>query len=250
MMSEQEKLAKEKICVALDGLSSMEEIKERVLELKDYVGLFKIGLELFTLFGPPAVELIHSLGGKVFLDLKLHDIPKTVERTAKAISKLPISYFTIHASGGFDMMRAARNGVGVEENSAKIIAVTLLTSIDSSILSEQLLVSAPLPACIFKYAKMAEDALLNGVVCSAKDLVGLRSALRPRFIYITPGINLAKDPSCASKVIDHKRLATPREAIGAGSSFLVIGRGVVDKPTPEERVKAAAQIVADISLMV
>ncbi|RZB32479.1 MAG: orotidine-5'-phosphate decarboxylase [Desulfobacteraceae bacterium Eth-SRB1] len=139
-LNEKEEAARKMICLPLDGLKSMDEIKSRVEELNPVVGLFKIGKETFTRFGPAAVNLVQSYGSEVFLDLKYHDIPNTVRGAAVAASELGVEIFDVHASGGLEMMKAAVTGVleADVKKKPKVIGVTILTSIDKDVMNNQL----------------------------------------------------------------------------------------------------------------
>jgi orotidine-5'-phosphate decarboxylase len=164
------------VCLPLDGLYSLSEVKDLVDELSPYVGLFKVGKESFTRFGPAVVALVQEHGAGVFLDLKYHDIPNTVKGAARAAAEMNVAVFNVHASGGSAMMAAARQGV--EEAAAtgstapRVIAVTVLTSIDRQILNDDVGVPGEVEDQVLRLARLTEEAGLDGIVCSA--------AARPR----------------------------------------------------------------------
>ena len=247
-LTEKEQLAREKVCLPLDGLNTMEELKERVKELSPVVGLFKIGKESFTRFGPEAVKAVQEAGANVFLDLKYHDIPNTVQGAADAATKLGVYMFNIHASGGKEMMEAAVKGAeeaakkyGVER--PKITAVTVLTSIDQNIMNEEIKVPGSVEDQVLNLATLAKESGLEGIVCSAADLYAVRDKLPEDFMYVTPGI---KGPNTEAGA-DQKRVFTPGNAIEDGSTILVIGRAITGPATAEERVKAGYEVLQDMA---
>jgi len=247
-LTEKEKLARERVCLPLDGLNTIEEVKERVEELSPVVGLFKIGKESFTRFGPEVVTIVKNFGAKVFLDLKYHDIPNTVKGAAKAATKLGVYMFNIHASGGLEMMKAAVEGAteSAEElniKRPKIVGVTVLTSIDKDILNNQLKVSKEVEEQVLNLAQLSHEAGLDGIVCSAADLYAVKDKLPGSFIYVTPGIKGPNTPAGS----DQKRVFTPGNAIIDGSNILVIGRAITGPKTKEERVQAGYEVLQDMA---
>jgi len=241
-LSEKELAARAKVCLPLDGLHTLNAVRERVEELSPFVGLFKIGKESFTRFGPAVVHEIHEGGGAVFLDLKYHDIPNTVRGAARAATELGVEMFNVHASGGVAMMAAARQGVeeAAQTPAPKVIAVTVLTSIDRPILNEEMRVPGTVEDQVLHLAKRAEAAGLDGIVCSATDLHALRGELRTGFLFVTPGIKGTATPAGA----DQKRVLSPGGAVAAGSSLLVVGRAITDA---SDRRGAAREILQDIA---
>ncbi|MFA6269085.1 MAG: orotidine-5'-phosphate decarboxylase, partial [archaeon] len=192
-ISEKEKIARSKVCLPLDGLNTLKELKERVEELSPIVGLFKIGKESFTRFGPESIKAVKEAGGEVFLDLKYHDIPNTVKGAAGAATERGVFMFNVHASGGSLMMKAALEGatemaakLGIER--PKIVAVTILTSIDQKILNEELKVSGSVEDQVLNLAILAKNSGLDGIVCSAADLYAIKDKLPQDFMFVTPGI--------------------------------------------------------------
>lgn len=247
-LTEKEQKARKMVCLPLDGLNTIEEVKARVEELSPVVGLFKIGKETFTRFGPEVVKLVQKSGADVFLDLKYHDIPNTVKGAADAATKLGVYMFNVHASGGLEMMQAAAEGA--KEGAAKygtkvpkITAVTVLTSIDNDILNYQLNVPGHLSGQVLKLAQLSQQAGLDGIVCSAVDLSSIKDRLPKDFMFVTPGIKGPNTPAGA----DQKRVFTPGNAIEDGSSILVIGRAITGHTTPEERVQAGYEVLQDMA---
>lgn len=248
-LTEKEQKARKMVCLPLDGLPTMEDIRIRVEELSPVVGLFKIGKESYTRFGPDSVRLVQDHGANVFLDLKYHDIPNTVKGAADAATVLGVYMFNVHACGGLEMMQAARGGarIGAEKygkDAPRITAVTVLTSIDQPILNSQLRVAGKVEDQVLHFAKLAEKAGLDGIVCSAADLRAVKDKLPEGFMYVTPGI---KHPSSEQVGGDQKRVFTPGNAVQDGSSILVIGRAITGYDTSEERVQAGYEVLQDMA---
>jgi orotidine-5'-phosphate decarboxylase len=240
----QERTAREKVCLPLDGLRSLDQVQALVEELSPFVGRFKVGKESFTRFGPKVVQLVRDHGAGVFLDLKYHDIPNTVQGAARAATELGVAMFNVHASGGLAMMAAAREGVeeaGSEPDSRPdVIAVTVLTSIDDEILNQECGVPGPVEDQVLRLAKLTERAGLDGIVCSAADLDALRGRMKPDFLFVTPGIKGTTTPAGA----DQRRVLSPGRAVAAGSSLLVVGRAITGAP---DRRDAAREVLRDIA---
>ncbi|GGG48881.1 orotidine 5'-phosphate decarboxylase [Pseudohongiella nitratireducens] len=192
----------------------------------------KIGKELFTYAGPDLVRQVQDKGFEVFLDLKFHDIPNTVRKACAAAADLGVWMLTVHASGGEEMMLAAREGVAGAEHAPKLVAVTVLTSMQESDLS-QLGISRSLEEQVMRLASLSQQSKMDGVVCSAKEVVELRKLLSENFALVTPGIR----PS-GSASGDQKRVMTPREAIQSGSNYLVVGRPITQARNPEAALNA------------
>jgi len=247
-LSEKEKIARSKVCLPLDGLNTLKELKERVQELSPVVGLFKIGKESFTRFGPESIRAVKEAGGEVFLDLKYHDIPNTVKGAAGAATEIGVYMFNVHASGGKEMMKAALQGanetatkLGIQR--PKILAVTMLTSIDQKIMNEELKVSGKVEEQVLNLALLAKDSGLDGIVCSAADLYAIKDKLPKDFMFVTPGIKGINTPAGA----DQKRVFTPGNAVEDGATILVVGRAITDSKTKEERLKAGYDILRDMA---
>ena len=233
-----------KIIFALD-VATMEEARRFVGLLKDRVGLFKIGLELFTAFGKEAVRAVREEGGRVFLDLKLHDIPNTVSRAAEEAVKLGVDMFNLHATGGSEMMRETvqrcqKTAEKLNRPCPIILAVTVLTSLDEGNLKEVGL-TGPIPERVVRLAELAQRTGMDGVVASPREIGSIRKRCGERFVIVTPGIRPSFEPT---EKDDQKRVMTPREAIAAGANYIVIGRPVRLAPDP---AAAIDKVLAEIS---
>jgi orotidine-5'-phosphate decarboxylase len=197
----------------------------------------KIGKELFTRFGPDLVREIQGLGFDVFLDLKFHDIPNTVNKAVRAAAELGVWMLTLHASGGAAMMQAARDAVVDLEQPPLLIAVTVLTSLESGDLSAQG-IERSVEEQVQRLASLAQGNGMDGVVCSAAEVASLRKLLSENFLLVTPGIRPA-----GANADDQKRIVTPARAIQLGSNYLVIGRPVTRARDPHLKL---AEIQAEI----
>ncbi len=238
-------VAKDKLIVALDVDSGVA-ARALVAALREEVGMFKIGSQLFTSYGPDVVREIVGSGAKVFLDLKFHDIPHQVAGAARAATELGVSMFTVHASGGAEMMKRAIEAVSEVADRKEIarpavVAVTVLTSIDTTTLSQIGGTSSPGEAAL-RLATLAETAGVDGVVASPQEAEAIRSAtVSPRFIIVTPGIRPANEASqtrSASGGEDQKRVATPEVALAAGANYLVVGRPIISAINPANAARA------------
>ena len=178
----------------------------------------KIGMELFYGEGPDIVRAIKDRGHKIFLDLKLHDIPNTVHKAMKNLARLGVDMTNVHAAGTIDMMRAAREGLGED---ALLIAVTQLTSTTEERMQRELLINAPITDTVAHYARNAKEAGLRGVVCSPLEASLVKEACGRDFITVTPGIRFAD-----GDVGDQKRIMTPALARETGTEFIVVGRPI------------------------
>ncbi len=233
-----------KAIFALD-VPTLEEARRLVRLLKDRVGLFKVGLELFTAFGKEAVKAVQEEGGRVFLDLKLHDIPNTVSRAAEEAVKLGVEMFNLHASGGGEMMRetAERCRILADKLSRPrpiLLAVTILTSLNEKDL-EDVGLRGPIPERVTALADLARRSGIDGVVASPREIVPIRQRCGPGFVIVTPGVRPAfvepgKD--------DQKRVMTAREAVAAGVDYLVIGRPVRLAPDPAAAMDKVLEEIA------
>ncbi len=228
---------RKRIAVALDASE-----RSGILELARLVGpetgVLKVGLEAFCAHGPGLVREVAAIA-PVFLDLKLHDIPNTVGGAAAAAARTGASILNVHAGGGLDMMRAA--GERAREAAAaaglpvpRVIAVTVLTSLDAAALSAVGLAGTPREAAL-RLALLAREAGLDGVVCSPEEITAIRSACGPEFLLVVPGIRPA-----GSEAGDQKRIATPGAAARAGADLLVIGRPITGAPDPAGAARAIA----------
>ena len=207
-------------------------------ELHGTVGVLKVGLELFVKEGPRAVALGAELGCGIFLDLKLHDIPATVDGAVASAASLGVRYLTIHASGGPRMVEAAVKRAAKENPELVILAVTVLTSLDQTDLSAMGITRSPGEHALV-LARAAHDAGARGFVCSPSEARSMRQAMGPDAVLVTPGIRPA-----GADAGDQKRTGTPREAILDGADLLVVGRPIRDAADP---AAAARAIVAEIA---
>lgn len=190
----------------------------------------KIGMELFYGAGPEIVREIKKRGHKIFLDLKLHDIPNTVKKSMSVLSNLDVDICNLHAAGGIDMMKAAIEGLTRPDGTRPLlIAVTMLTSIDQERMENELGIQAPLDETVMNYAKNAKVAGLDGVVCSPLEASKVHAVCGNEFITVTPGIRFAD-----SAVGDQQRVTTPEKARFLGSDYIVVGRPITSAENPVE----------------
>ena len=228
--------ARDRLVLALD-VDSDREALEIVAELKDDLGMFKVGHQLFTAYGPDIVRRITGRGGKVFLDLKYHDIPNTVAKASAEAVKLGVSIFNVHALGGLDMMKATAESVRetAERHNLPapiVLAVTILTSIDEKSMRRELKITRSLQREVCHLARLAQRAGMHGVVASPQEVKILRRTVRGNFIILTPGVR----PAWAGKD-DQKRIMTPAEAFAVGADYLVVGRPVLKAKDRKSAVK-------------
>ena len=219
-----------KLIIALD-VETPAKALDLVKQLHSVAGMFKVGSQLFTAAGPQIVRDILAHDSKVFLDLKFHDIPHQVAGAARSAAELGVSLFTIHASGGGEMMRRAVDSVNEVAakggTRASVLAISVLTSIDATILNEIGVTSSPSES-VLRLVKLAEASGVDGVVASPQEIETIRQTVkRPEFLVVTPGIRPA-----ASESADQKRVATPAAAIAAGASYVVVGRPITGAPDP------------------
>jgi len=234
---------KARLIAALD-VDQADRALELFNSLRDYVGIFKIGMQLFTAAGPDIVRQIVSRGGRVFLDLKYHDIPNTVAAAGVEATRLGVSIFNIHASGGSEMMK--RTADAVAETAARegltkptVIGVTLLTSVDRETLRQIGIDDEP-PSVVKRLALLAQTSGLDGVVASAHEIKIIREAVpRSGFVIVTPGMRSAADASD-----DQRRFMTVGQAISAGADYVVVGRPILNSESP---AKAAGRFLQEIS---
>jgi orotidine-5'-phosphate decarboxylase len=223
---------KDRIILALD-VDTHEEALKLVKDLAPYVGAFKIGMQLYNSIGPAIVKEVNQLGGRVFVDLKFHDIPNTVGSAAKVLARQQCYMFNVHAAGGREMMKKAADDVKAEAAALGIkppivLAVTVLTSISDQQLKEEMHVEGMNARQLaVKWAVMAKESGLDGVVCSPNEITAIRDACGPEFKIVTPGIRPAW-----SEVNDHKRLTTPWDALNMGADYMVIGRPITQADNP------------------
>lgn len=223
-----------KIIVALDFSSARE-----ALELCDrlpQVGFWKVGLELFIADGSTVLRELKARNKKIFLDLKLHDIPNTVASATRVATKYGADFLTIHASGGRAMMQAAQSEV--QGSSTQILAVSLLTSISAAELNSDLQVPLEVPDYVSKLVLLAQASGLSGAVCSPHEVTNLRSLVGDDFCFVTPGVRPA-----GAAIGDQSRIMTPKDAIAAGANYLVIGRPINAAPDPIHAWEQICQFV-------
>jgi orotidine-5'-phosphate decarboxylase len=216
--------ASERIIVALDTASWATTLD--LLERLPEVIWWKVGLEVFTALGSPILQELRQRQKRIFLDLKLHDIPQTVARTTQIALDYKVDLLTVHALGGGAMLRAASEVVA--GGSCRLLAVTLLTSLSSEILTQELRIPLDLPDYTLHLAHLAQASGISGVVCSAQETAKLRSHLGSEMILVTPGIRFA-EPLLAD---DQARVASPQAALQAGANYLVVGRPITSSPDP------------------
>ena len=227
------------IIAALD-VPTAEQALKLAAEIAPVVGAFKIGSELFTVAGPDIVRRVRGTGASVFLDLKFHDIPNTVAKAVASAMQLDVQMFTVHTSGGFDMLRAAEKAA--EENGWKagrtpplVLGVTVLTSMNAAALRE-IGLDGNVEFQVRRLAAVAIKAGLRGLVCSPQEVAQLKKVVPPNMQLVTPGIRTG-----AEKPDDQALTMTPKEAIAAGASWLVIGRPIYAAENP----RAAAEKILE-----
>ncbi|MHB8846056.1 MAG: orotidine-5'-phosphate decarboxylase [Nitrospirota bacterium] len=236
------KQQKDRLVIALD-LDNDRAALSLVDELNEAVGMFKVGHQLFTAYGPDIVRRITGKGARVFLDLKYHDIPNTVASASAEAVKLGVSIFNVHALGGSDMMKAAGEAAGETADKQGVprplvLAVTILTSMDDAALRRDLKISRSLRREVAHLAELAHRSGMSGVVASPREITMLRKAIRGPFTILTPGVR----PAWAGKD-DQKRVMTPGEAVASGADLIVVGRPVLKA---DDRRAAVERIVQEL----
>ena len=237
-----ERLPADRLIVALD-VDSLDRATGLVDALAGQVTRFKIGSQLFTAEGPRTVEAVRKRGGEVFLDLKFHDIPNTVEGAAREAVRLGVFMFNVHASGGRAMMRAASHGAAEASKTLGVprplvIAVTVLTSLDRAALGGELHVASSVEGHVLHLCTLTREAGLDGNVASPNEIRAIRNAMGRAWAVVTPGVRPA-----GGEQHDQSRVATPRAAVEAGADYLVVGRPITGAPDP---ARAAAVILAEM----
>lgn len=214
------------IIVALD-MPNADEVQRMVDRLPEGIGWYKIGLELFCAEGPAALRPVVERGKSIFLDLKLHDIPRTVARAVTTASGAGARLLTVHACGGSDMLKAAVEAAAAcGEDRPRLLAVTVLTSMDGDDLRAVGVDRTPSDQAL-ALAELAVEQGIDGLVCSVHEAAALRERLGPDVLLVTPGIRLPEGDAG-----DQKRIATPEQAVAVGADFLVVGRPIVRAPDP------------------
>ena len=233
-------MTRQKIILPLD-VDTADKAIALVELLKDDVGAFKVGLELVNAAGLGVFDAVRAAGGKrIFYDSKFHDIPNTVAGASRAAARLGVWMFNVHCSGGVAMMKAAK-GAAVEESARLgvepplVIGVTVLTSIDQQVLSDEMRVSGTVADQVVHLAKLAKEAGLDGVVASPHEIELIRAACGPGFLIVTPGVRPA-----GADIGDQKRVMTPKEAVDKSADYLVIGRPITKADDPRAAARAIA----------
>jgi orotidine-5'-phosphate decarboxylase len=222
----------DRLIVALD-VDTVGQCAALVERLEGLVGHFKIGSQLFTAAGPAAVDAVQKRGGRVFLDLKFHDIPNTVAAAAREAAALGVFMLNVHASGGVAMMRAAADAVAASPGRPLAIAVTVLTSLDRHTLATQMGIVSSVEGHVLSLARLARDAGLDGVVASPNEIRAIRGQMGPGFVVVTPGVRPA-----GAAADDQARTATPGAAVQAGAHYLVVGRPITAATDPAAAARA------------
>lgn len=244
MTSTRSNPARDRLIFALDVGDDYEEALLWVRRLKDHIGLFKVGKEAFTHYGPRIVEAIQGEGGKIFLDLKFHDIPNTVARASEGAVRLGVGMFNLHASGGMKMMQDAvtatkQCALALHRTAPLILAVTVLTSLND----EDLTLFGfryGTDETVALWAALACKAGVGGVVCSPKDILAVRRACGKDFAIVTPGVRGAT-PVAGD---DQKRTLSPEEAMALGADYIVVGRPIRMAPDPAREADAIVDAIA------
>lgn len=226
-----------KLILALD-LPEKEEALELLKKLQGSLEWVKIGLQMYLKYGADFVKEVGGMGFKIFLDLKLYDIPNTVASAVKSLADLPISMLTIHASGGEEMMKAACDAAKETKPDLLILGVSVLTSFDDEGLAKTG-VSSRASDQVVKLAKLAETSGMRGLVCSPLEIEILRKTIAPEIALVTPGIRPA-----GSDANEQKRIMTPSLAAQAGASYIVVGRPILKAADPTQATK---EIIAELS---
>jgi len=232
------------VALDFDSLSTALNFARQVTGL---VGMFKIGSQLFTSAGPDVVRQVAELGTEIFLDLKFHDIPNTVAGAVLASAAMPgVQLINVHALGGTAMMRAAAQavsaGVPMGADRTRLLAVTVLTSLDGKAIRE-VGIGGPPKARAVKLATLAQKAGVDGVVASVEDAKAIRKACGREFLLVTPGVRPEGKATSQTKD-DQARTATPREAIKAGADFIVVGRPILAAADPKSAIKEIVDEIA------
>jgi orotidine-5'-phosphate decarboxylase len=225
------KIPPEKVIVALDT-PSIQSATNLLDELKDHRVWVKVGMELFYGAGPEIILKAHNKGFKVFLDLKLHDIPNTVGQSLNTLTKLPFDMINIHAAGGQEMMKRAAEAIKSSYHPPLLIAVTQLTSTSTEQMNLEQKIPGDLTLSVLNYAKLALESGCDGVVSSPLEVKIIKSICGSDFITVTPGIR-PKD----SNFQDQKRVTTPLEALELGTDFMVIGRPITEAKDPRKALE-------------
>ena len=226
-----------RVIVALDN-KNLSETTNLVKKIKSHVYGFKIGKEFFYNYGIEGYKKIYKLSNNIFLDLKLHDIPNTVERALNALIKLKPILTTIHISGGDEMQKVVSN---INKNKTKILGVTILTSLNST-QTKKYYNNKNVNQLVKKFAQNAKNNNLDGIVCSPLELKTVRKVVGNKMLIVVPGIRLENQNNTKD---DQKRILTPKEAINLGADYLVIGRPIVESNNPLKTIKEINKSIND-----
>ncbi|WP_019420614.1 orotidine-5'-phosphate decarboxylase [Paenibacillus sp. OSY-SE] len=230
--------AADRIMVALD-YPHADAARQLIKQLEGIPCYMKVGMQLFYAAGPAFVRELKEYGYKVFLDVKMHDIPNTVTGGANSVTKLGVDMFNVHAAGGASMMRAAMDGVQAalaEDASLQrpvVIAVTQLTSTNQQVMNDDIGIPGSVEEAVVRYAKLTREAGLDGVVASPQEVTRIKAACGADFKTVTPGIRPA-----GSEKGDQSRVMTPREAFARGTDYIVVGRPITAAPHPRAALES------------
>lgn len=222
---------KREVIIALD-FPTLEKTLNFLDKFEEEKLFVKIGMELYLQNGPVVIEKIKKRGHKIFLDLKLHDIPNTVYSTAKGLAKFNIDILTVHAAGGSEMLKAAKKGIEERKANTKVIAITQLTSTSEEDMRKEQNIQSTIEESVLNYAKLSKESGIDGVVSSVWETEKIRKQSGENFIIINPGIRLKEDSKG-----DQKRVATPLEAKEKGATYIVVGRSITANENPVERYR-------------
>ena len=229
----------EKVIVALDFPSRKiveEFIAKFDLSSKDSLAFVKLGMELYYAEGPAMIEYLKSQGLKVFLDLKVHDIPNTAHGAISSLAKYGVDILNVHASGGIEMMKRANEALKSENAEAKLIGVTQLTSTDQTMLNDELGIAGSIDDAVLRLAENTKQAGLDGIVCSPLEVPKIKSELGDDFLTVCPGVRLA-----GNATDDQKRITTPEQAFKNGCDYIVMGRAITKAEEPEQAFTQAVR---------
>ena len=212
-----------RICIALD-FKTKSDVENFLKQFEGESLYVKVGMELFYGEGIEIIKMIKEMGHKIFLDLKLHDIPNTVKSAMSVLGTFGVDMVTVHAAGGVEMMREAKAALG---EGAKLVAVTQLTSTSEEDMRDCQNIQTTVQESVVNYARKAQEAGLDGVVCSAHEVALIKDATSSDFVCVTPGIRPA-----GAEIGDQKRVMTPQEAHKIGSDYIVVGRPIIQAENP------------------
>jgi len=222
---------KKEVIIALD-FPTLEKTLEFLDKFKEEKLFVKVGMELYLQNGPVVIDEIKKRGHKIFLDLKLHDIPNTVYSAAKGLAKFNIDILTVHAAGGSEMLKGAKRAMTEAGVNTKVIAITQLTSTSEEDMRKEQNIQTSIEESVLNYARLAKESGIDGVVSSVLETKKIREQSGEDFIIVNPGIRLAEDSKG-----DQKRVATPIDANRDGASYIVVGRSITGNENPEERYR-------------